>query len=101
MSSITTAQAAGFSIGSVPGRYYLDKRPTDQLYDILPFIPIEGHELVLNVIDAEQPARREKSQPLRAFVALFAGPDVDEKTAFGLDGQRAGAPLWWLKGLSL
>jgi hypothetical protein len=52
MASITTTQAAGLSIGSIPGRYYLDKRPTDQLYDILPFIPIEGHELVLNVIDA-------------------------------------------------
>ena len=52
MSSITTTQAAGLSIASVPGRYYLDKRPTDQLYDILPFIPIEGHELVLNVVDA-------------------------------------------------
>ena len=52
MSSITTAQAESFSIGSIPGRYYLDQRPTDQLYDILPFVPIEGHELVLNVVDA-------------------------------------------------
>ena len=52
MSSITTTQAAGFSIGSIPGRYFLDQRPTDQLFDILPFIPIEGHELVLNIIDA-------------------------------------------------
>ena len=36
MSSITTTQAAGFSIGSIPGRYFLDQRPTDQLFDILP-----------------------------------------------------------------
>jgi hypothetical protein len=54
MASITTAQAASFSVGAVPGRYYLDQRPTDQFFDALPFIPIEGHELVLNVIDAAE-----------------------------------------------
>ena len=52
MSSISTTQAAGFSVGAVPGRYYLDQRPTDQFYDVLPFVPIEGHELVLNIVDA-------------------------------------------------
>ena len=52
MSSITTTQAAQLSVASIPGRYYLDQRPTDQLYDILPFIAIEGHELVLNIVDA-------------------------------------------------
>jgi len=54
MASITTTQAAGFSVGAVPGRYYLDQRPTDQFFDVLPFIPIEGHELIVNVIDASE-----------------------------------------------
>jgi len=54
MASITTAQASMLSVAAVPGRYYLDQRPTDQFFDALPFIPIEGHDLVLNVIDAAE-----------------------------------------------
>ena len=52
MSSITTTQAGYFSIGAIPERYALDQRPTDQLFEVLPFKPIEGHELRVNAIDA-------------------------------------------------
>lgn len=52
MSSITTTQAAYLSVPDVAPGYVLDKRPTDQLFEVLPFKPIAGHELRLNAVDA-------------------------------------------------
>lgn len=50
MSSITTSEAANLSISAVRGRYYVNFRPTDHLFDILPFVTVEGHELKLSTV---------------------------------------------------
>jgi len=52
MPSITTTQAAYLSVPDVAPSYVLDKRPTDQLFEVLPFKPIAGHELRLSAVDA-------------------------------------------------
>jgi len=49
LTSISTIDAAAFSASAIPGRCYYDQRPTCQLYELLPFIPIQGHELRINV----------------------------------------------------
>jgi len=65
MASITPAEAALLSVPEVPGRYFLDCRPTDQLFDLLPFKAIAGHELRLNVVNASGTG-----------LALFADPET-------------------------
>lgn len=52
MSSITNAEAADFSVGAIPGKYFLDKRPTSQLFRLLPFVPISGHALTFQGVKA-------------------------------------------------
>lgn len=52
MASISTSEAALLSAPDIAGSYVLDKRTTDQLFEVLPFKPIAGHELRLNAVDA-------------------------------------------------
>ena len=52
MASISTTEAANLSVSAVAGRYALDQRPTDQFFELLPFRPIDGHELRINGVDA-------------------------------------------------
>jgi len=52
MASVTTTEAGLLSVAQVRGRYCYDCRPTDQLFQALPFLPIEGDQLKLGMIDA-------------------------------------------------
>lgn len=52
MASITPTEAGYLSTAQISDRFHYDCRPTDQLFQVLPFIPIEGDSLKLGVISA-------------------------------------------------
>ncbi len=52
MASLSVADAANFSPRDIPPRFYLDQRPTSQLFEMLPFAHVAAHELRLNYVAA-------------------------------------------------
>ena len=52
MTSIQTGDAVNFSESAIPDRYFLDSRPTCQFFNVLPFVPIDGHKLTINSVAA-------------------------------------------------
>jgi hypothetical protein len=93
MSSITTTQAAYLSVPDVAPSYVLDQRPTDQLFEVLPFKPIAGHELSLSTVDASSQGLSALADAEAAGASIVSTmPTITERT-FALKRISAEMPV--------